>query len=90
MIVHEATASKQPLKLPIDPILCSIPQACVLIGRGTQAIYDLIGRGKIRAVKSDGRTLIDVESLREYVRTLPDAKVAPPRKRDRHPRMKSA
>jgi hypothetical protein len=52
-----------------------------MIGRGTQAIYDLIGGGKIRAVKSDGRTLIVVQSLHEYAASLPPAKVSPPRTR---------
>jgi hypothetical protein len=52
-----------------------------MIGRGTQAIYDLIGGGKIRAVKSDGRTLVVVDSLREYANSLPLAKIAPPRPR---------
>ena len=55
-----------------------VKQASSMIGRGTQAIYDLIGGGKIRAVKSDGRTLIVVDSLREYAAS-PPAKVAPPR-----------
>jgi hypothetical protein len=80
-IMHEAT------KISLRPILCSIPLASAMIGRGTQAIYDLIGGGKIRAVKSDGRTLVVVESLREYAASLPPAKVAPPRNR-RPPRMR--
>ena len=75
--MHEAAVNK----LSLPPILVSIPQASAMIGRGTQAIYDLIGGGKIRAVKSDGRTLIDVDSLRAYAKGLPDAKIAPPRKR---------
>jgi hypothetical protein len=75
--MHESTASK--MELPA--ILCSIPQASAMIGRGTQAIYDLIGGGKIRAVKSDGRTLIVVQSLHEYAASLPPAKVSPPRTR---------
>jgi hypothetical protein len=65
----------------IPPILCSIPQASIAIGRGESALYELIGAGKIRAVKSDGRTLIVVESLHEYASSLPAAKIAPPRKR---------
>jgi hypothetical protein len=68
-------------RMEVPPILVSIPQACQMIGRGTQAIYDLIGGGKIRAVKSDGRTLIVVESLREYADSLPPAKISPPRNR---------
>ena len=75
--MHKSTASKAEL----PPILCSIPQASAMIGRGTQAIYDLIGGGKIRAVKSDGRTLIVVQSLHEYAASLPPAKVRPPRNR---------
>jgi hypothetical protein len=65
----------------MPPILCSILQASAMIGRGPQVIYNLIGGGKIRAVKSDGRTLIVVQSLHEYAASLPPAKIAPPRKR---------
>jgi hypothetical protein len=72
---------RETTEISLPPILCSIPQASVMIGRGTQAIYDLIGGGKIRAVKSDGRTLIVVESLHEYAASLPAAKIRPPRNR---------
>ena len=66
---------------PLPPILCSVKQASAALARGTQAIYDLMGAGKIKAVKSDGRTLIMVESLHEYAASLPPAKVRPPRSR---------
>jgi hypothetical protein len=68
----------------LTPILVPVKQACALIGRGQSALYELIGAGKIRAVKSDGRTLIVVESLREYAAKLEidhPVKVAPPRRR---------
>jgi hypothetical protein len=65
----------------LTPLLVPIKQACTIIGRGQSALYELIGGGKIRAVKSDGRTLIVFESLREYVASLPPAKIAPPRER---------
>jgi hypothetical protein len=52
-----------------------------MINRGIAAMYDLIGAGEIKAVKSGGRTLIDVDSLRAYAKRLPEAKVAPPRAR---------
>jgi Helix-turn-helix domain len=71
--MHEAAASK----IPFQPILCSIPQASAMIGRGVTAIYALIADQKIRAVKSSGRTLIFVDSLREYAEKLPEAKVRP-------------
>jgi excisionase family DNA binding protein len=65
----------------MTPLLVPVKQACAIIGRGQSALYELIGANKIRAVKSGGRTLIDVESLREYAKSLPPAKIAPPRRR---------
>src|SRR5215831_15130623 len=70
--VHEAALVS---KIELQPILCSIPQASAIIGRGVGAIYGLIGDGKIRAVKSNGRTLIFVDSLRKYAEDLEPAKV---------------
>jgi hypothetical protein len=71
--MHDAAASK----IPLPPILCSIPQASAMIGRGVGAIYGLIGDGKIRAVKSAGRTLVVVESLHEYAKGLEAAQIRP-------------
>jgi excisionase family DNA binding protein len=68
-------------RMEVNPILVSVPQAGQMLGRGVSTIYDLIGAGKIRAVKSDGRTLVVVASLHEYAAGLPEAKVAPPRRR---------
>jgi hypothetical protein len=67
--------------MDVEPILVSIPQASAMIGRGVATIYALLGRGELRAKKSDGRTLVEVASLHEYTKTLPDAKIAPPRER---------
>ena len=60
---------------PIAPLLCTIPQAAAAIARGQRFIYEAIATNKIQAVKSDGRTLIIVESLRTYVAGLPPAKI---------------
>jgi Helix-turn-helix domain len=68
-------------RMEVTPILVSVPQASQMLGRGVSTIYDLIGGGKIRAVKSDSRTLVVVESMREYANSLPAAKIAPPRNR---------
>jgi hypothetical protein len=65
----------------VTPILVSIPQASAMIGRGVTKIYEMIGGGLIKAVKSDGRTLVVVASLHEYADKLPKAIVAPPRNR---------
>ena len=70
---------------PVMPgaILCTIPQGAALIGRGTRFIYEAIATNKIKAVKSDKRTLVVVESLREYVTGLPAAKIKPQSKKRR-------
>jgi hypothetical protein len=68
--------------LPIPPILCTIAEAAQIIARGQSFIYEAIASNKIRAVKSDKRTLVVIESLRQYAANLPPAEIKPP-KRDR-------
>jgi hypothetical protein len=58
----------------IEPLLCSIKAGSVILGRSTRAIIDMIARGEIKAVKSDRRTLLVVESLKSYAASLPAAK----------------
>jgi hypothetical protein len=55
---------------PIEPLLCSIQAGVTIIGRSERFIIDAIARGKIKAVKSDRRTLLVVQSLKDYVATL--------------------
>jgi hypothetical protein len=55
---------------PIEPLLCSIQAGTAIIGRSERFIIDAIARGKIMAVKSDRRTLLVVQSLRDYADTL--------------------
>jgi hypothetical protein len=59
---------------PIEPMLCSIKAGKTIIGRSERFIIDAIARGTIKAVKSDRRTLLVVQSLRDYVASLPAAK----------------
>jgi hypothetical protein len=59
---------------PIEPMLCSIKAAIVILGRSERAIIDMIARGQLQAVKSDRRTLLVVQSLKDYVASLPPAK----------------
>ncbi len=61
----------------IAPFLVSIPVAADLIGRSVSFVYYAIGNGQIEALKSDGRTLVTVDSLRAYVASLPHAKIKP-------------
>ncbi len=64
------------------PILVPIPTAADMIGRGITFIYEAIADGRFQAVKSDGRTLVVVESLRSYAAGLPPAKIKPIPKRE--------
>jgi hypothetical protein len=57
----------------IEPVLCSIEDACVITGR-PRFIIDGIARGLFVGKKSDGRTLLNVQSLKDYCASLPAAK----------------
>lgn len=59
---------------PLEPLLCSIKAGVAILGRSERTIVDMIALGQIKAVKSDRRTLLVVQSLRDYVATLPAAK----------------
>jgi hypothetical protein len=68
---------------PLEPLLCSIQAGTAIIGRSERFIIDAIARGQLQAVKSDRRTLLVVQSLKDYVASLPPAKGTknPPRRR---------
>jgi hypothetical protein len=70
-------------------MLISIPQAAQTIGRGVSFVYELITDGRIKAVKSDSRTLVIVSSLADYVANLPPAKINMSRPRIRAQKQKS-
>jgi len=55
---------------PLEPLLCSIKQGTEIIARSERFIIDAIARGELKAVKSDRRTLLVVQSLRDYVKRL--------------------
>lgn len=74
----------------LTPLLVTVPQAAAMIARGVSSIYVAIGDGKIKAVKSDRRTLVVVDSLHEYVASLPAAKIKPSTRPWLHERQKTA
>ena len=55
---------------PLEPLLCSIEAGTAIIGRSERFIIDAIARGVLKAVKSDRRTLLIVQSLKDYVAHL--------------------
>lgn len=65
---------------PIEPLLCSIEAGMAMIARSERFIFDAIAKGELRAVKSDRRTLLLVQSLKDYVAGLPAAKGTPNRR----------
>ena len=74
----------------LEPLLCSIQAGTAVIGRSERFIIDAIARGKLKAVKSDRRTLLVVESLKDYVASLPPARGTinprrPERRQAQHP-----
>jgi hypothetical protein len=86
----EATEKKVrriPPPIMAGAILCTIPQAAGAIGRGERFIYEALADGRIKGVKSDGRTLIVVASLHAYAAGLPPVQVKamyrPPSRRKR-------
>jgi hypothetical protein len=77
--------------MEVEPLLLSIPQTSQTIGRCTATIYELIGAGVLDARKSDGRTLVTMESIKRYVDSLPKADIAPrPKRKPQHLRQAEA
>jgi hypothetical protein len=72
-------------KMEIEPLLVSIPQTGQIIGRCTATVYELLGSKQLDGVKSDGRTLVTMSSIKSYVASLPRAIIAPrPKRKPQH------
>lgn len=55
-----------------EPILVSVNDACAMISCSRPTLYKFIRESRVRAVRSGGRTLIPLDSLKEYAAALPD------------------
>jgi len=53
------------------PLAYTVPDACKAAGFGRTTLYELIAAGRVRAMKAGTRTLIEAESLRRYLASLP-------------------
>ncbi len=56
-----------------------IPEACRRYGLSRTRLYLLAGEGLIRFVKVGSATLVDLESVRDYLATCPPAQVSRPK-----------
>ena len=53
------------------PLAYTVPDACRAAGLGRTTLYELIAAGRVRAMKAGSRTLVEAESLRRYLASLP-------------------
>jgi hypothetical protein len=72
-------ASLRPFAVPLRR------EARRLLGnKSYSSIYEAIGRGELTAVKDGQKTLLTLESIERYMRSLPAAKIKPPTPRRPH------
>jgi hypothetical protein len=80
----KTTSGPQPL-LPASLRPFAVPlrgEGRRLLGnKAYSSIYEAIGRGELDAIKDGGKTLLTTESIERYMRSLPPAKIKPPRPR---------
>ena len=55
------------------PRVHPVPNACRELGCGKSKLYELIGSGEVKAIKSGGTTLVTDESIVRYLARLPAA-----------------
>jgi hypothetical protein len=95
MTVIDSVRDESPRSSQIRPLLVTIDDACILLGRrpktGRSSINQKIARGELDAVKDGDRTLVTMESVERLAASLPPAQFKPqsaqpakPRKRNGH------
>lgn len=55
-----------------EPILVSIDDAVQMLAIGRTALYELFKTGDVQAVKRARRTLVKVQSMKDFAARLPD------------------
>jgi hypothetical protein len=55
---------------PLEPLLCSIQAGTKYLDWSERSIIDAIARGELEAVKNGRRTMLVVQSLKDYVAKL--------------------
>lgn len=70
----------KPRSAPIEPIMAPIPACMATSGLSRSAIYREAGRGNITLRKLGRTTLVDMDSVRAFLASLPAATIRAPRK----------
>jgi len=53
-----------------DPITVTVPTALRVIGIGNSKFYELVKTGRIRTIKCGRRTLVPMQSLRDFLASI--------------------
>jgi len=61
------------------PEFARIPETCRRFGLSRSRLYLLAGEGAVRFIKAGTGTLVDLQSVRDYLSTCPTAQVRAPR-----------
>jgi excisionase family DNA binding protein len=69
---------------PTQPVLIRINQAATMIGQNRRTIYSLIAANRLKAVKSGRSTLIFLDSVKQYIASLPPAQIRLDARAKRH------
>jgi hypothetical protein len=70
---------------PLEPIALPIAKAVAVSGLSRSALYRELAAGNLRAVKHGTRTLVLVDSIRDFVSGLPEAQFRGTRPSDTPP-----
>ena len=67
-----------PQAAALEPYAVPVPEAQRLLGdKSHSALYELLGRGELAAIKDGAKTLIVLASIWRYQASLPPAKIGP-------------
>lgn len=74
------TSPAQEIRLAqVPPLYLCLADAVKYSGISKSGLYLLLGQGRLRAKKHGTRLLVELEALRQFLVSLPDANFRPPR-----------
>ena len=79
---HVATAAPMAVlsvRADHQPEYARIPETCRLFGVSRAWLYREAGAGRVRMLKLNSSTLVDLSSVRAVLSELPTARIRPPR-----------